>query len=59
MVPRRPNNLLMGSVSQQPRQAQARYGDPTTRPVMRVSLFESPAMPKICRLGKPWERTDG
>jgi hypothetical protein len=33
MVPRRPRYLFKGSVSQQPRTAQARYGAPTISPV--------------------------
>jgi hypothetical protein len=33
IVPRRPRYLFRGSVSQQPRTAQAKYGAPTIRPV--------------------------
>ncbi|KAL8771818.1 MAG: hypothetical protein Q9194_004764 [Teloschistes cf. exilis] len=43
MVPRRPKYRLSGSVNQQPRMAQARYGAPTTRPV-RLSDLVVPSL---------------
>ena len=53
IVPRRPRYLLSGSVSQQPRIAQAKYGAPTMRPVRlstvlweRVPPFSTETMPK-------------
>lgn len=41
MVPRRAKYRFRGSVNQQPKTAQAKYGAPTTRPV-RVLLFSIP-----------------
>ena len=45
MVPRRPNRLLNGTVSQQPIKAQHRYGAEFRRPVSQVDRESSPAMP--------------
>ena len=39
IVPRLPNKVLRGSVSQHPRIAQARYGAPTMSPVRLSTLF--------------------
>lgn len=40
-VPRRPNLLFMGSVSQQPMTAQQRYGALLTSPTSQESLIDS------------------
>ena len=41
IVPRRAKTALSGSVNQQPRRAQAKYGAPTTSPVrLSTSLVE-------------------
>jgi hypothetical protein len=48
MVPRRPKALFMGSVSQQPKTAQQRYGAPFTRPTSQVSRSLLVPIPKAC-----------
>lgn len=48
MVPRRPNQWLKGTVSQQPMKAQQRYGAELIRPTSQVSLEVLPAMPNWC-----------
>ena len=45
MVPRRPNMLLKGTVSQQPMKAQHRYGALFKSPVNHVDRESSPSMP--------------
>lgn len=49
IVPRRPNQWLKGTVSQQPIMAQQRYGAELIRPTSQVSLDLLPAMPNWCR----------
>ena len=45
IVPRRPNQWLKGTVSQQPTKAQQRYGAELIRPTSQVSLDRSLAIP--------------
>jgi hypothetical protein len=45
IVPRRPNQWLKGTVSQQPMKAQQRYGAELMRPTSQVSLDWLPAIP--------------
>lgn len=44
-VPRRPNQWLKGTVSQQPMRAQQRYGAELTKPTSHVERESRPPMP--------------